>query len=90
VEEKGVESILVVPQWQSHPFWASLQKDKKFKEAVKAKEEFRAGFVVFNSADSVFSRKSRMDMVAYWLKTGKKSIRLIKKGVYRQIQGHIC
>jgi hypothetical protein len=71
ISQKKVESILLVLGWVSAPFWVGLQKIEKFRRCIKKKYSFRSTFVVFNGANSVFGRKSSMNVVAFLLNSGK-------------------
>jgi hypothetical protein len=71
ISQKRMESVLLVPDWVSAPFWVGLQRNEKFRKCIRKKHSFRSTFVVFNGADSVFGRKSSMNMVAFLLNSVK-------------------
>jgi hypothetical protein len=47
VQREGVRSVLVVPEWESAPFWIALREDKQFQLAVKQVARFEAQMVAF-------------------------------------------
>jgi hypothetical protein len=71
IEQRNVASVLIVPEWESAPYWIALREDRSFQRAVKRVLKFKAELLVFNRAESVFSRCRDMRMVAYKLKSGK-------------------
>jgi hypothetical protein len=72
VQREGVRSVLVVPEWESAPYWIALREDKQFQLAVKQVARFEVQIEVFNRAESVFSRCRSMRMVAFKLLAGNK------------------
>jgi hypothetical protein len=76
--------VLVVPAWESAPYWAWLKTDEKFLSAVEKAVEFRASSVTFNRAESVFSRSTSMRYAAYKLYTGEIVWRKAKKKQVRE------
>jgi hypothetical protein len=77
VQKEGVTSVLVLPEWESAPYWIALKEDRQFQQAVKQVERFKAELEVFNRAESVFSRCKTMRMVAFKLVAGKQSKEII-------------
>jgi hypothetical protein len=64
--------MLIVPEWESTPYWIALKENKSFQQAVKRVLRFRTELPVFNRAESVLSRCRDTRMVAYKLKSGRK------------------
>jgi hypothetical protein len=41
LQQQGIWAVMVVPAWESKPFWAVLQQHKEFQEATKKRKDLR-------------------------------------------------
>jgi len=69
LQQTDVQVLLIVPAWESTPFWSVLQQHKDFQLSIKKQKAFWPRFLTFNSAPgSVFAKRPNMKMQAYLLK----------------------
>ncbi len=65
---KGLTVILLVPKWQSFPYYASFFTNGEFKPCVRKHFSFTAGFVS-ESEQCLFNGRVKFEMLCLLLKT---------------------